>query len=115
MQGGAADHPGQLPDIQVLPVVGFLLIRGERLGGPRLGVDQQGILHLWLLLLGLSCRVHDERSVPGGTVVFFEIEGTASWLTGNEPAGVHPQASRGRAGVAPGRMRRSAFRGKVNQ
>ena len=36
MQGGAADHPGQLPDIQVLPVVGFLLIRAERLGGPGL-------------------------------------------------------------------------------
>jgi len=49
MQGSSADHPGQRLDVQVLPVVGFPLVRGERLGGARLAVDQQGVLHLRLL------------------------------------------------------------------
>jgi hypothetical protein len=30
-------------------VVGFPLVRTERLGGPRLAVNQQGVLHLRLL------------------------------------------------------------------
>ena len=41
-------------------------IRAERLGGPRLGVDQQGILHLWLLPAGYLVVSMTNGACPGG-------------------------------------------------
>ncbi len=67
MQGGAPHHPGQLLDVQVLAVVGFPLVRAERLGGSRLAVDQQGVLHLRLLSPGSYLVVPmTNGACPGG-------------------------------------------------
>src|SRR2546430_9969804 len=67
MQGGAPHHPGQLLDVQVFAVVGFPLVRAERLGGSRLAVDQQGVLHLRLLSPGSYLVVPmTNGACPGG-------------------------------------------------
>jgi hypothetical protein len=55
------------PELLVIPVAGFPLLFAESLGGPRLAVDQQGVLHLRLLPpAGYLVVLMTNGGFPGG-------------------------------------------------